>query len=67
MPVQEAANAVQIKVVRGHVSVESVIHTDGWPGYNGLVAVGYSKHLRVRHGHNEFANGSRHFNGIESF
>ena len=49
------------------MSIESVIHTDGWRGYNGLVDVGYSKHFRVRHGDNEFANGSRHINGIESF
>ena len=56
-----------IKVIRGHVSIESIIHTDGWRGYNGLVDVGYSKHLRVQHGHNEFANGNRHINGIESF
>ena len=65
--VPDASKASLINVIRGHVSVESVIHTDGWRGYNGLVDVGYSKHLRVRHGHNEFANGSRHINGIESF
>ena len=29
--------------------------------------MGYSKHLRVNHGQNEFAHGSRHINGIESF
>ena len=40
---------------------------DGWRGYNGLVDVGYSKHFRVYHGDNEFANGNRHINGIESF
>jgi len=26
-------------VIRGHVSIESVIHTDGWRGYNGLVEI----------------------------
>ena len=56
-----------LKVIRGRVSIESVIHTDGWRGYNGLVDVGYSKHFRVYHGNNEFAEGSRHINGIESF
>jgi transposase-like protein len=65
--VPDASKATLIKVIRGHVSIESVIHTDGWRGYNGLVDVGYSKHLRVRHGNNEFANGNRHINGIESF
>lgn len=36
-------------------------------GYSGLVDVGYSKHLRVNHRQNEFADGIRHINGIESF
>ncbi|MDH4321572.1 MAG: IS1595 family transposase, partial [Desulfobulbaceae bacterium] len=63
----DTSKASLIKVIRGHVSVESIIHTDGWRGYNGLVDVGYSKHFRVHHGNNEFAAGSRHINGIESF
>nr|WP_269084481.1 transposase [Acinetobacter venetianus] len=36
-------------------------------GYEGLVDIGYDKHFRVNHGANEFANGDRHINGIESF
>ena len=54
-------------VIRGRVSLESVIHTDGWRGYNGLVDLGYKKHFRVHHGKNEFARGKTHINGIESF
>ncbi len=54
-------------VIRGRVSLESVIHSDGWRGYNGLVDLGYKKHYRVHHGHNEFARGKCHINGIESF
>ncbi len=65
--VPDASKSSLIKVIRGHVAIESVIHTDGWRGYNGLVDVGYSKHFRVLHGHNEFASGNRHINGIESF
>uniref|UniRef100_UPI0027E07B3D IS1595 family transposase n=1 Tax=Neisseria dentiae TaxID=194197 RepID=UPI0027E07B3D len=49
------------------VSLESVIYSDSWRGYGGLVDVGYSKHLCVNHGQNEFADGTRHINGIESF
>ena len=45
----------------------TVIHSDGWRGYNGLVDLGYKKHFRVQHGHNEFANRKSHINGIESF
>jgi len=54
-------------IIRGKVDLESVIHSDAWRGYNGLVDLGYQKHYRVHHGNNEFANGKRHINGIESF
>ncbi len=54
-------------IIRGKVSVESIIHTDGWRGYDGLVDIGYDKHFRVNHGNNEFANKHTHINGIESF
>ena len=65
--VPDCAKSTLQGIIRGRVDPDSVIHSDGWRGYDGLVDVGYSKHLRVRHGHNEFANGSRHINGIESF
>ena len=55
------------KVIRGRVSLDTVIHSDGWRGYDELVNVGYSKHYRVNHDDNEFANGTSHINGIESF
>jgi transposase len=54
-------------VIRGHVEISTVIHSDGWRGYDGLVDIGFDKHFRVNHSHNEFANGERHINGIESF
>ena len=54
-------------VIRGRVELESVIHSDGWRGYNGLVDLGYAKHLRVDHGRNEFTRGRSHINGIEGF
>ena len=43
-------------VILGKVSIESVIYSDGWRGYNGLVDVGYSKHFRVSHSDNELAS-----------
>ena len=52
---------------RGKVSPDSVIHSDGWRGYNGLVDIGYKKHYRIHHGANQFARGKKHINGIESF
>lgn len=55
-------------VIIGKISKNSVIYSDGWRGYNGLVDVGYDKHFRVNHSKNEFSkkNGT-HINGIESF
>jgi transposase-like protein len=54
-------------VMRGRVAADSIIHSDGWRGYDGLVDVGYSKHFRVNHSNNQFADGTNHINGIESF
>ena len=54
-------------VIRGRVEPESVIHSDGWRGYDGLVDLGYKKHFRVNHGGNEFVQEKSHINGIESF
>jgi len=55
-------------IILGKISLNSVINTDGWRGYNGLVDVGYGKHFRVNHSKHEFSkkNGV-HINGIESF
>ncbi len=55
------------KVIRGRVGIESIINTDGWCGYQGLVAMGLAKHFRVHHSNNEIVCGARHINGIESF
>ena len=54
-------------IIRGHVDPQSVIYSDGWRGYDGLVDIGYDKHFRVHHAKNEFAKGPSHINGIESF
>ena len=65
--VPDCSKATLQGVIRGRIDPDSVIHSDGWPGYSGLVDMGYRKHYRVRHGENEFAKGPRHVNGIESF
>ncbi len=54
-------------IIRGRVTLDSVIHSDGWRGYNGLVDSGYKKHFRVHHGEDEFVREDSHINGIESF
>ena len=30
-------------IIRGRVDPDSIIHSDGWPGYDGLVDLGYKK------------------------
>jgi len=65
--VPDCKKATLQAIIRGRVSVEAIIHSDGWRGYDGLVDVGYAKHYRVHHGQNEFANDQSHINGIESF
>jgi transposase-like protein len=54
-------------IIRGRVDIGSVIHSDGWRGYDGLVDLGYEKHFRVHHGKSEFVRGKSHINGIEAF
>lgn len=54
-------------IIRGRVEPGSIVHTDGWRAYDGLVDVGYDRHYRVRHNAGEYALGSNHINGIESF
>ena len=53
--------------IRGQAPLDSIIHPDGWRGYNGLVDMGYKKHFRVHHGESESARGNCHINGVESF
>ncbi len=68
--VPDCKSATLQAVIRGRVDSESLIHSDGWRGYNGLVDLGYKKHFRVDHGNNQFTNGKAHkahINGIEGF
>ena len=66
--VPNAKAATLQAIIRGRADIESVIYTDGWGGYDGLVSLGYEKHFRVAHGKDEFSKGSgTHINGIESF
>ena len=56
----EVVNDVSSKtlqgIIRGKIELKSVIYTDVWKGYNGLVDLGYQKHYRVIHSNNEFTN-----------
>lgn len=65
--VPDCAKATLQAIIRGRVDPKSVIHSDGWRGYNGLVDLGCKKHYRVHHSQDQFAKGRNHINGIESF
>ena len=65
--VPDASKKQLQQVIKGKVSIDNIIHSDGWRGYDGLVDVGYEKHFRIHHGQNEFVRGNTHINGIESF
>ena len=62
--VPDASKATLQGIIRGKVDPTSIINTDGWRGYNGLVDLGYG-HFRVDHSKDEFARGRVHINGIE--
>ena len=65
--VPDASKRTLQAIIRGKADPLSVINTDGWRGYDGLVDIGFDKHFRVNHGQNEFVRGAHHVNGIESF
>ncbi len=65
--VENCSRATLQAIIRGKVDVDSIIHSDKWRGYNGLVDLGYKKHYRLDHGNNEFVRGQSHINGIEGF
>ena len=65
--VPNCKSATLQRIIKGKTGIDSVIHSDGWKAYDGLVDFGYKKHFRVHHGKNEFARGNFHINGIESF
>jgi len=66
--VPNAKQATLRAIIRGRVDPSSIVHSDGWIGYQGLVDLGYQRHVRVDHHAHEFV-GRRgaHINGIESF
>jgi len=49
------------------VAIDSIIRSDGWRGYDGLVDRGYKKHFRMNHDQHEFARGNCPIDGIEPF
>ncbi len=54
-------------IIKGKADTNTVIYSDGFKTYAGLINYGYKEHFRVRHSDNEFAIGNNHINGIENF
>lgn len=65
--IDDCSKATIQAIIRGKIDPESIIHSDGWKGYDGLVDIGFKKHYRVNRSDSEFASGHSHINGIESF
>ena len=65
--VPDCSKPTLLAVIRGKIKPNVIVHSDGWRGYDGLVDVGYEKHLRIQHGKDQFVRGHSHINGIESF
>ena len=54
-------------IIRGKIDSAALVNTAGWHGYDSLVDVGFDRHYRVLHSHDEFVQGTSPINGIESF
>ncbi len=55
-----------IRIIRTRVIPKSVIYTDSWRSYDGLIIDGY-RHYRINHQKQFAQNKKNHINGIESF
>lgn len=53
-------------IIKGKVSVKTMIYSDTWKSYNGLNET-FSGHKRVNHSEDEYRRGNASINGIEGF
>ncbi len=53
-------------IIKGKVSFDTTLYTDGFRSYDSIVHLGYQKHFRIYHQEN-YAIGNIHINGIEGF
>ena len=65
--VKNCSAAELVPIIRKLAPEDSVIYSDEWKAYDGLVNVGCKDHYRVKHSNDVFANGRAHINGIENF
>jgi transposase len=73
--VKSRSKSELMPIIAEFASKESVIFSDGFRSYEGLLDYGFKQHFRVIHSKNEFAKGNisttlnnhNHINGIENF
>ncbi|MDD9820330.1 MAG: IS1595 family transposase [Nitrospira sp.] len=65
--VPDCQKATLQAIIRGRVGLDSVLSSDGWRGYDGLVDVGYGRPFKVTRGRDEFVRGAVHTNSIDGF
>ena len=63
--VKDVSRETLRKIIRTQVVPESIIYSDGFRSYDGLILDGF-KHYRIRH-EETFARKYNHINGIENF
>ncbi len=54
------------QIIKGRVSFDSTVYTDGFRSYDSIVHLGYQKHFRIYH-QESYGKGDVHINGIEGF
>jgi transposase-like protein len=54
------------RIIKGKVSFDSTVYTDGFRSYDSIVHLGYQKHFRIYH-QESYGKGDVHINGIEGF
>ena len=53
-------------IIRGKADLESVINSDGWRGYNGMIDLGYKKYFRVLHKNDELSREKNTLMGLNA-
>lgn len=64
--VEDVSRETLRKIIRTKIVPESVVYTDGFRSYDGLVLDGF-KHYRVKHEKTFVSKKHNHINGIENF
>jgi transposase len=64
--VKNCSVAELLPIIKDMANKESILYSDSFKSYDGLIDYVYKEHYRVKHSV-EFAVGRNHINGIENF